>query len=354
MANELNDILLMGYESGDNAMAAYAPPLEPPQKFIIAGQEYFTVPPVSPLMRSEQFGEKVYQSWPESLGKTLVGGVTGWNKKFPDVKPNETPREKAYRIAEQAGFASGGLLAGARAVKRASGLSNAVELSAKGADAETVWQKTGWIKGKENKWRFEIDDSKMSLKSNNQDFGKLGEYVEHPELFKQYPELKDVDVRFDRTKKGASFSPVENMIEIGTGNKSLKETFVHEIQHAIQEKEGFAKGGSPGEFTSGYRSVLRDLEEQITEINKRLPKASGTPKYDELLTLRQEFVDEINKIQGEYGIGAQEKGHQQYRRLHGEFEARDAASRTPWPPDMRKAVRPYTSEHEPPGGWIIR
>jgi hypothetical protein len=34
------------------------------------------------------------------------------------------------------------------------------------------------------------------------------------------------------------------VIEVGTGNKSLKETLIHEIQHAIQEKEGFARGGN--------------------------------------------------------------------------------------------------------------
>jgi len=65
------------------------------------------VPVVNPLMRSEAFGEKVYQGWPQSAAKVVVGLITGWGKKFPDVKGEETLREKGYRLAEEAGFAGG-------------------------------------------------------------------------------------------------------------------------------------------------------------------------------------------------------------------------------------------------------
>jgi hypothetical protein len=43
-----------------------------------------------------------------------------------------------------------------------------------------------------------------------------------------------------------------------------------------------------------------------------------------------------------------------YRRHHGEFEARDSASRMGWDAEKRQTVRPYSSEIEPKGGWIVR
>jgi hypothetical protein len=64
------------------------------------------VPVVSPLMRSEAVGEKLYQAWPESLAKTLVGGVTGWANKFPEKKGDKTDVERAYEIASPAMFAT--------------------------------------------------------------------------------------------------------------------------------------------------------------------------------------------------------------------------------------------------------
>jgi len=71
----------------------------------------------------------------------IVGGAPGIPKKVP-------------------GTVDVGLLGGAgRAAKRPRGLGRAEELLKKGADVEDIWQGTGWIRGKEGKWRFEIDDS---------------------------------------------------------------------------------------------------------------------------------------------------------------------------------------------------
>lgn len=364
MPNYLNNVIAPVDLQEENGLAAMAPPPAVPQKFIIAGQEYYAMPPswqadpsYVPPPASETWKKAVstgidFMPGPGDI-KSAQEAVTGKNL--------ITDEPLAWWERGLAGAGAlplipnvAGLLGGAKAAFRQKGLSNAVEMASKGHNVEDIWQKTGWLKGPEGKWRFEIDDEKLKLKPNNRDFGKLSDFVDHPDLFKQYPEAKDISVRWDRTREGASFSPEGNMIEIGTGNKDLKETFVHEIQHAIQVKEGFAKGGSPSEFIAGYRSVVRDLEEQIDAINNRLRKVMGTPKYDELITLRQELVNEVNKIQGDYGIGVREKGHEEYRRLHGEFESRDSASRMRWNPEMRKAVRPYSSELEPKGGWIVR
>jgi hypothetical protein len=53
-------------------------------------------PPASPLIRSGETMQNVYQAWPNSLAKALVGLATGW-KSAP--QPELSPMEKAYEIA---------------------------------------------------------------------------------------------------------------------------------------------------------------------------------------------------------------------------------------------------------------
>ena len=87
-----------------------------------------------------------------------------------------------------------------------------------GDDAENVRKATGWFKGYDGKWRFEIDDSKshlienpkLVLHGNNTDgfyrMGKLTDVYSNAELFKAYPELKNVTVIIQETETGVSGS----------------------------------------------------------------------------------------------------------------------------------------------------
>ena len=63
-------------------------------------------PPVSPLIRSGETMANVYQAWPNSLAKALVGLLTGW-KSAPG--PELSPVEKGYEAALPAMFASTGI-----------------------------------------------------------------------------------------------------------------------------------------------------------------------------------------------------------------------------------------------------
>ncbi len=83
-----------------------------------------------------------------------------------------------------------------------------------GEDSENVRKDTGWFKGYDGKWRFEIDDSKshlienpkLTLHGNNTDgfyrTGKLSDVYSNAELFKAYPELKNVTVIIQETETG--------------------------------------------------------------------------------------------------------------------------------------------------------
>jgi hypothetical protein len=256
-----------------------------------AGQQY-NQPQVTPQMLAKQFYEMATRQVPQEMLTAPVG-----------EQEKGQLAQRAYEWVEPHLFATGGLLAGVGALARAKGLSAAVEMLSKGDDVENVWQKTGWINGKEGKWRFEIDDSVMHLKANEIPKGKdvyLEDIIDHPSLFKQYPELRQIKINRSSSLNGY----VDGYIYLKDFDK---EHVLHEVQHAIQDIEGFAKGGSSSMVTS----------KMMESIGAKTP-------------------------------------YEYYKKLHGEFEARDSASRASWGPEERKIVRPYSSEVEPKSGWIVR
>lgn len=93
-------------------------------------------------------------------------------------------------------------------------LENAQRMLAGGIDSEIIRKETGWFKGYDGKWRFEIDDSDAYLVENPKfenrndaeggyfKVAKLGEVFTHDALYKAYPELKDYTVVIQDTEAG--------------------------------------------------------------------------------------------------------------------------------------------------------
>ncbi|EOC2063000.1 LPD23 domain-containing protein, partial [Campylobacter upsaliensis] len=138
-------------------------------------------------------------------------------------------------------------------------LEKAKELEGSGADEIEIWEKTGWYKDKDNKWKFEIsqrggelDLAKIKDKDSE---AKLGEILKDDELFKAYPQLRDMSVKHVDLSGNYGFYYVPyndiklvrphiqlDIDEIKTSPYKVKEVLYHEIQHAIQHKEQFAYG----------------------------------------------------------------------------------------------------------------
>ncbi|ENZ0444059.1 LPD23 domain-containing protein, partial [Campylobacter upsaliensis] len=138
-------------------------------------------------------------------------------------------------------------------------LEKAKELEGSGADEIEIWEKTGWYKDKDHKWKFEIsqrggelDLAKIKDKDSE---AKLGEILKDDELFKAYPQLRDMSVKHVDLSGNYGFYYVPyndiklvrphiqlDIDEIKTSPYKVKEVLYHEIQHAIQHKEQFAYG----------------------------------------------------------------------------------------------------------------
>ena len=233
-------------------------------------------------------------------------------------------------------------------------LARAKELAASGALREQIWGDTGWFQGPDQKWRFEIDDNKSripdsrvkDLYGNWEARGSaMRSGIEHPEFFDAYPEAKALSYRYtlNPTDTGGSgefksnthlggageaYPGGEGLIDAEASSPSdIHKIALHELMHYVQGKEGFSGGANPVDITRGYKSLLNDYNSQIGTINDSLQQAAGTPRYNELLDMRQHLVDEVHKIEGPFGVGAKEKGFDEYRREAGEVEARNVPGR---------------------------
>lgn len=169
-------------------------------------------------------------------------------------------------------------LAGQRAaVANLDKLNRAREMHSQGMDEEDIWKETGWLLGRDNKWRFEIPDNLdkidfTPLFQNEYHIASLKDIYDNPRLYEAYPFLATRNVeltgKLDDSTRGvlkAVKYPSGMALVLGIElNKKLventpdkiKETLVHEIQHAIQEHEDFARGGSlesAGDFDNYYR-----------------------------------------------------------------------------------------------------
>jgi hypothetical protein len=202
-------------------------------------------------------------------------------------------------------------------------LDRAKRLLAQGVDKDAVRRDTGWFRGADGQWRFEIDDSgliysktgnilgyadsarapheyaakwlaltsvemtdtqrgelakyikqrdngefsqelynklakywgtafedyaaaKEAMLDRSNAFGAtVGDYIKHDELFRQYPQLKDMGLVFENLGSGENgyYNGLEIVIDSHLKDAPEK-TLLHEIQHVIQRYEGFSRGAS--------------------------------------------------------------------------------------------------------------
>lgn len=125
--------------------------------------------------------------------------------------------------------------------------------------------------GPEGKPRFEITDAPakiLSLPAKGES-SNLGDILSHPQLFEAYPDLSGIPVRndpelgygggaytpkFEYSHDPGKFSQEKIGFSKSPFDSDTIGTLLHEIQHAIQSREGFKQGGSIGEF---YEALAR-------------------------------------------------------------------------------------------------
>ncbi|MGN0182884.1 MAG: LPD23 domain-containing protein, partial [Candidatus Ornithomonoglobus sp.] len=245
-------------------------------------------------------------------GRVVYDEKTGLKIDYDELRNLEKLWENAITTVRERGYnnVEGELrysFAGERAKAADSeALTKAKRMECDGASPEEIWRETGWGKGLDGKWRFEIgnsgaefnkqgftenpdilrkreltdkflnaaisDEEMQELQSLNSATSgvrkptKLSDYFKNKELFEAYPELGDIPVKFEKLEKGThgSYNPGTNSITLNSFDSAAqnKQTLIHEIQHAIQNYEGFAGGSSPSTAVSmdAYRNTAGEIE----------------------------------------------------------------------------------------------
>jgi hypothetical protein len=197
---------------------------------------------------------------------------------------------------------------------RLDNLSVAREMENDKKDAKAIKMATGWERGSDGKWRYEIPDLKYFSKgdagykkarekqpwskeldglsdkifdgeelsdSENQRFDELAQkeekfktdylnrekphladWVENDELFKAYPDLKRVELMFTDqlpANMGGSYNERDHTIVVNTNYVGdIASVLAHEVQHAIQKIEGFASGGNPESMQERFEAAKEE------------------------------------------------------------------------------------------------
>lgn len=147
-------------------------------------------------------------------------------------------------------------------------------------DAKAIKLATGWERGADGKWRYEMPDAKIKdmkdiggghiVKRYEDDMlwngGKLSNVIDAPGLFEAYPQLKDVRIDTDAIMNdmpsNGEYNPKTNTITIHADElKYMNSILNHEIQHAIQFIEGFATGGNEDSVRSRIENRMQNIED---------------------------------------------------------------------------------------------
>ncbi|MGN0207170.1 MAG: LPD23 domain-containing protein [Muribaculaceae bacterium] len=332
------------------------------------------------------------------------------------------------------------------ATVRLDNLAVAREMETSGKDAKAIKMATGWERGADGKWRYEVMDGKFSYKGDlhperyeltpdEKKFEKeifkeemdafekgalnypyeitedtdmvdiyvaggmdrakaerivaidnkkkalreqekhLDDYLDNEELFNAYPELREIKIS---TKGGnnvfvgklGSYNPETNTIHF---YDVADDTLLHEVQHAIQRIEGFARGGNPQaveelfnkaheewkarrwaeqlQVTAKENSGKYDTQKEVEDI---LLKEYHDMGLDEMIPSRKvrlkgfnyfvrgyydvSFDDAIKQFRLDSNGGVNFDSNKGYRRLAGEVEARNVQKRIDMSMEERRAT----------------
>ena len=324
-------------------------------------------------------------------------------------------------------------------------LDRAQDMERRGVAADTIFRETGWFQGADGKWRFEIDDSGMEYsrwgdmnrsdrteyarfrelegkfidgtitreeqaelrslleeghgpgRAEEQQTLRISDFVRHDDLYQNYPQLRQAGLQFAALSDGTrgTYNTETNTITLNNSLRDAPEdTLVHEIQHAIQNAEGFAGGSNPEYWRTPREAAIKpEYRERIAEARDRLREVEdrfrqmwprdtinldNARKYYALDSLywrsgseteQKRYQDRMNTIEeaareggwedllNDYynaraerdaalstGLDERYTPYDAYQNTAGEIEARDVTARRQLTPEQRRQTMPDTGD----------
>lgn len=152
-------------------------------------------------------------------------------------------------------------------------LNEAQAMAAEGKMQREIYEKTGWRRGADGKWRFEIPDNldKIDIKKlqSTKQFFTLGEIYDNEKLYEAYPFLREVTIqkeKLDGNRLGYSEGDYLIVIDSDVDEWFTPGTIIHELQHIIQNYEGFASGGNTRQVRTLVNEAIRKKTEEARSL----------------------------------------------------------------------------------------
>lgn len=255
---------------------------------------------------------------------------------------------------------------------RLADLDVARQMESAGKDAAVVKLATGWERGADGKWRYEMPDA--VFQKNFKEKLQSGKAVplwnllrggKNNQLLKAYPQLTRYKIRLsDEAGSWRGYFSKETQTLVLSRDRApeIESTAYHELQHAIQEAENFSRGGNPRQFPN-YRREVDSLQEiydawrrdakvddfikkslaEFKEKKKTVEQhfadleafENGSEFAEQLKAAKEQVQDYINWYKSKYGTAYTPE--EIYARLIGEVEARNVQKRMGMTPEERRA-----------------
>lgn len=273
-------------------------------------------------------------------------------------------------------------------------------------NAKIIKMATGWEKGVDGKWRYEMPDAKIKdtidvgggniVKRFEEDMlwtdGKLEDAVDAPKLFEAYPQLKNIKIHTDAVMNdmpsNGEYNPQTKTITIHADElKYLNSILNHEIQHVIQHEEGFAHGGTPEQVERDFnaakaewkaRSYAFELEEKAkemggeynqSEVEKALIQEYKDMDMPEFIPDKETRIKGFNYFARGYADRSMDDAikrfrldrfqrtdfdsYQEYRKLAGEVESRNVEKRLGMTDEERRNSLAEETEDVPRDSQVV-
>jgi hypothetical protein len=199
-------------------------------------------------------------------------------------------------------------------------LEQARDMEADGKSVKEIRVATNWERGKDGKWRYEINDGVYIDPEDKDKEYKLSDILKNDALYEAYPELADMPVYYTELEgnKRGMYDGEAIWLRKTLDEQQAHSTLVHEVQHAIQHREGFARGGNKGMFE---QEAIEKLEKTLGDLESEKDKFKSYSKLRKAYLILKYVVNSLRLDR------AESKAHEQYRRLAGEVEARNVQAR---------------------------
>jgi hypothetical protein len=260
-------------------------------------------------------------------------------------------------------------------------LQQAENMAHTGADPADIWGKTGWFQGPDKQWRFEINDKASMVNTRELDNATMlgsnparaKDVFSHHSLYAAYPELAETAISGNVPAGAGGVSRGGSIgIKHGLSERDQRKLMLHELQHEIQNKEGFAKGGSPEEFRTATwedqdrraklfqnaaltRDRMESFGESLIEASEAIAKrARQDPEELRRLVVAYPGGDLDEAFYEALARAQKFDPSRRYRALAGETESRTVEARRDLLSSERKARPPWLDYDVPPEQQVIR